>query len=75
MTVSGAGGIRTPVPDSSSHEQHSSCESRKFEVAQIAAQLKSDLSLKELIDTWSSLPEPVRVGIIAMVEAASQRGN
>ena len=40
-------------------------------MAQIAAQLKSDPNLKELIDTWSSLPEPVRVGIIAMVKAAT----
>jgi len=72
---SGAGGIRTPVPDSSSHEQSGSCETCEIEVAHIAAQLKSNPHLRKLIDTWSELPEPVRAGIIAMVEAASPRGT
>ena len=72
---SGAGGIRTPVPDSSSHEKSDSCEICEIEVAHIAAQLKSNPHLRKLIGTWSELPEPVRAGIIAMVEAASPRGT
>ena len=29
-----------------------------------------DLDLQQLIDAWPTLPEPVRVGIVAMVRAA-----
>ena len=49
-------------------------------MAQIAAQLKSDPNLKELIDTplknvieaWQDLPEAIRAGILAMVEASKE---
>ena len=75
MKVSGAGGIRTPVPTSSSTGKERLCEGDDSEVAQNAAQLLSDPHLKKLIDAWPGLPKAVRAGIIAMVEAANQRGN
>jgi len=38
--------------------------------AQPAPKAISDPALADLIDAWADLPEPVRRGILAMVEAA-----
>ena len=42
--------------------------------AQAASTSISDSSLAALIDAWADLPEPVRRGILAMVDAAKGQG-
>jgi hypothetical protein len=34
--------------------------------------MPADANLRLLLEAWPALPEPIRVGILAMIKAASQ---
>ena len=45
---------------------------RKIEGAAVSFARRLDPDLAAVVDAWPSLPEPIRAGIIAMVEATQR---
>ena len=48
------------------------CSAAKLNHKQDHKRILEDPELARLIDTWPDLPEPVKAGILAMVQAARQ---
>jgi len=60
----------TKTPENIAHSESGGAESG----APAAPKTASDPALAALIDAWADLPEPVRRGILAMVDAAKGEG-
>ena len=71
--VSGAGGIRIPLPILQTSTRDTSYEPGEKQAAHYPAHVQAflvDQRLKLVQETWDQLPEAIKAGIDAMVQAA-----
>jgi hypothetical protein len=66
-------GIMSPPPNSLTTEEIVCCDDASFHPTSRAdSQNEVEPELARLIDAWPTLPEPLRAGILAMVDAAAK---
>ena len=60
------------MPQADSATTGAECSAAKLDHKQNNKRILQDSELASVIDAWPSLPEPVKAGILAMVQAAKQ---
>ena len=64
-------GFAIRSPDSVSHSATSSCEhNAEALTGPLAETIRNDADLRAVVDAWPTLPDAVKVGILAMVRAS-----